>query len=176
MNSFLDLEFVRRFGLFGSTWMLPGANPYHNKWGNTGSKIVRAYVKWETWQFRVELELHVGFLDNNGITTIFDFDRLVNVLLPHHFELAKIDEAKLLRALRRAKFNDDSRVEILRQVRLTAERSLWRARRYLSDTVGLENVQRLLVPLVQTNRVIRRSLERLVAQWPQRPRPLRRTP
>jgi hypothetical protein len=175
-NCVVDLDFIRQFGLFGSTWMRPGVNPYHDKWGNAGSKIVRAYYKWEISRFRLELQLHLGFLSGNKITDIFDFRRLVDVLLPHHVDFAEIDETKLFRALRRSKVAKNDPVAFLKRARSLAERSLWSTLRFLSEKARLTNRLRLLEPLPEMNDVVRRSLERLVAQWPQRRQPLRRTP
>ena len=74
---------------------------YHAKWGGTGSKIVRAYMKWEAFEFRVELELHRGFLRKNGVFDVFDFGKLTKALIPHHIWFGKLSEAKVGLAVRR---------------------------------------------------------------------------
>ena len=175
-RSVVDLDYVRRFGLFGSTWLQPGSNPYHDKWGHVGSKIVRAYVKWGTSQFRVELELHIKFLRENGIQDVFDFRQLLFVLFPDHIHFVRLDEAKLDRALHRSGLGLDERRAVRARVQQKAQRCLWEALRYLREKAHLTNVQRLLVPVPEMNRVIRESLQRLVSRWPVRPTRLERKP
>jgi len=165
----VDLDYVRRFGLFGSTWLRPGSNPYHDKWGNVGSKIVRAYVKWGTSQFRVELELHVRLLRQLGINDIFDFRKLRSALFPDHIHFLKLDEMKLVRALRRAGLALAEQRAVRTRVKTKVQRSLWDGLRYLREEVGLKNVQRLLLPVPEMNREVHIALEGLVAQWPRRP-------
>jgi len=172
----VDLEYVRRFGLFGSTWLRPGSNPYHDKWGNVRSKIVRAYVKWGTSQFRIELELHIRFLVENGISDVFDFRKLVAALVPHHIDFAQLDEVKLVRALRRSGMPLDERRAVLKRVKQKVQGSLWGTLRYLREEAKLKNVQRLLVPVPMMNRAVREALEKLVTQWPVSPKPLGEKP
>lgn len=172
----VDLDYVRRFGLFGSTWMQPGSNPYHDKWGGVGSKIVRAYVKWNIFQFRIELELHVRLLRESGISDPYGFRKLVAALVPHHIDFAQLDEVKLVHALRLGGMRLDERRAVLQRVKQKVQVSLWDALRYLRQKAHLRNVQRLLVPIPEMNRAIREALERLVAQWPVRPKSLRKKP
>jgi hypothetical protein len=175
-GSMVDLDFVRQFGLFGSTWLEPGTNPYHDKWGNVGSKIVRAYFKWNTFQFRIELELHVQFLREHGIVDVFDFRKLVPALIPDHIHFARLDETKMVRALHRSRLSPAQRPSVRRRVKQKARTSLWGALRYLREEAHLRNTQRLLVPVPDMNRVIREALEKLVTQWPARPARLGKKP
>jgi hypothetical protein len=175
-GSVVDLDYVRRFGLFGSTWLKPGTNPYHDKWGNVGSKIVRAYFKWETFQFRIELELHVSLLREYGIGDVFDIRKLVPALIPDHIHFARLDETKLVRALHRSRLSPAERPSVRSRVKQKARTSLWSAKRYLSEKARLKNTQRLLVPVLDMNRAIRKALEKLVAQWPARPAQLGKKP
>jgi hypothetical protein len=172
----VDRDYVRRFGLFGNTWLRPGSNPYHNKWGSVGSKIVRAYFKWELFQFRIELELHRQFLQENGIADVFDFRKLVTALVPDHIDFAQFDEAKLVRALQRKGLPLKQEQEVLKRVKQKAERSLWEALWYLHQAAGLANTDRLLVAVPEMNRVVRDALEKLAAQWPVRPKKTGRKP
>jgi hypothetical protein len=167
-GSVVDLDYVRRFGLFGSTWMLPGSNPYHDKWGGVGSKIVRAYFKWNTFQFRSELELHVQFLREHGIGDIYDFRKLIPALIPDHIHFARLDETKLVRALHRSGLSLAKRRSVLKRAKQKSQTSLWVALRYLREVAHLDNTQRLLVLVPEMNRVIREALEKMVAQWPVR--------
>jgi len=172
----VDLDYVRRFGLFGSTWMQPGSNPFHDKWGNTGSKIVRAYFKWDTFQFRVELELHGQLLRRLGISDVFDFRKLVAALVPDHIDFSQLDEAKVAQALDRTGLPQHEVSAILKRVKQKAQTSLWSAKRYLREKAHLDNRHRLLVPVPEINRVIRVALETLVAQWPAGPARLGKKP
>lgn len=172
----VDLDYVRRFGLFGRTWLRPGSNPYHDKWGGAGSKVVRAYFKWELFRFRIELELHRRFLQESEICVNFDFRKLVTALVPDHIDFAQLDEVKLVRALGRSNLSPVTKQEVLKRVKQKAERSLWEALRYLRQATDLGNAQRLLVAVPEMNRVIRTALERQVAQWPVRPKQAGRKP
>jgi hypothetical protein len=172
----VDLDYVRRFGLFGSTWMEPGSNPYHDKWGGVGSKIVRAYLKWETFQFRIELELHVQLLRKLGISDVFDFRKLVAALVPDHIDFSQLDETKLARALHRSGLSLAERLSVLKRAEQKAQVSLWSAKRYLTEKAHLKNTDRLLVPVPEMNRAVREALEKLVAQWPVRPAQLGKKP
>ncbi len=172
----VDLDYVRRFGLFGSTWMQPGTNPYHDKWGNVGSKIVRAYFKWDTYQFRIELELHVQLLRKLGISDVFDFQKLVAALIPDHIDFSQFDDGKLAHALDLSGLRLDIRRSVLKRAKQKAQTSLWGAKRYLREEAHLENRQRVLVPVPEMNLALRKALEKLVAQWPARPARLGKKP
>jgi hypothetical protein len=172
----VDLDYVRRFGLFGSTWIEPGTNPYHDKWGGVGSKVVRAYFKWDTFQFRIELELHVQLLRRLGISDVFDFRKLVVALIPDHIEFSQLDDGKLAHALDLTGLPQHETSTILKRVKQKAQTSLWAARRYLREKAHLDNRQRLLVPVPDMNRVIREALEKLIAQWPAGPARLGKKP
>jgi hypothetical protein len=175
-GSVVDLDYVRRFGLFGSTWIEPGTNPYHDKWGNVGSKIVRAYFKWNTFQFRIELELHVRLLRKLRINDVFGFQKLLAAVIPDHIDFSQLDESKLAHALDRSGLRLDIRHSVLKRVKQMAQGSLWIAKRYLSEKAHLKNTGRLLVPVPDMNRVIREALEKLVTQWPAHPARLGKKP
>lgn len=175
-NCVVDLEYVRRFGLFGRTWMKPGSNPFHDKWGNVGSKIVRAYVKWGTSHFRIELELHVRFLRENGLRDVFDFHKLLPALVPDHILFARLDEAKLVHALRRSGLARDKKMAVLKRAKQKSKNSLWETLRFLRKEAKLKNVRRLLIPIPEANRAVAEALQRLVALWPTLPARLRNKP
>jgi hypothetical protein len=172
----VDLYYVKRFGLFGKTALWAGSNPYHSKWGGVGSKIVRAYVKWGTSQFRIELELHVAFLRKCGVRDIFDFRKLLPALIEKHVHFARLDESELVRALDRTNLRLDIKSSVLDRVTQREKGSLWESLRYLRRKGHLKNTQRLLVPVPEMNRVVREALEKLVAQWPTRQVRLGRKP
>ena len=172
----VDLEFVRQFGLFGRTWMEAWTR-YHAKWGGTGSKIVRAYMKWETFEFRVELELHRGFLRKNGVLDVFDFGKLTKALIPHHIWFGKLSEAKVGLAVRRNGMTKVEQEIVIRRTNRIAATSLWHALRYLHQAGRLENVrQRLLIQNPEMNRTIREALEKMLSQWPSQPAALKVKP
>ena len=56
---------------------------------------------------------------------------------------------------------------ILEMAEDKSDESLWATLHYLGKKVGLKNSRRdLVVPLYQTNRVIRRALVKLLRTWP----------
>jgi hypothetical protein len=170
----MGLEYIRKFGLFGKTWLTPPqtGNPFHCKWGSVGSKIVRVYVKWELWCFRIELELHAAFLREHGIDSPADVAKLSGILVPDHFTFAQIDDGRVLRSLGNRHLGRAKTKDIVEHVNRKKRSSLWRALRYLTQAPAkLKNVRRdCLTPLDEPNRVIREALEKLAAQWSTAPR------
>lgn len=174
----VDLDYVRRFALFGKTWLRPSGNGtlFHERWGTSASKVVRAYVKWETFHFRIELELHTDLLRKEGIRDIFDFRKLPDVLVPKHIEFSKLDEAKLIGELQHSGRSSAEARSILIRARRKAASRLWTALRFLRKDERLKNVRRLLTKNDETSRVFREAIETLVAGWPAQPARLARTP
>ena len=173
----VDLDYVRRFGLFGNTWLRPRKQSVSRQMGRRRLKNRAGVLQMGAiFQFRIELELHRHFLQENEIGDVFDFRKLVTALVPNHIEFAQLDEVKLVRALRLKGLPLEKRREVLKRAKQKAERSLWEALRYLRQAAGLDNAQRLLVAVPEMNRVVRASLEKLVAQWPVRPKPLGKKP
>lgn len=174
----VDLDYVRRFALFGKTWLRPSGNgtSFHEKWGTSASKVVRAYVKWETFHFRIEVELHTDLLRKEGIRDIFDFRKLPDILVPKHIEFSKLDEAKLIRELQHSGRSSAEEQSILIRAKRKAASRLWMALRFLRKEGRLKNVRRLLMKNDETNRVFREAIETLVAGWPAQPARLARKP
>jgi hypothetical protein len=165
--SVIDVDYVRRFGLFGKTWSPAGWNPTHQKYGGTrGSKIVKVYAKWEIDALRVELELRSRFLRRHGITDIFDFGRLAEILVGRHIYFGRMNTDKLIERLQ--KFRSAKQQNILEHV-ANGARSLWETLRYLRQKVGLENTRRLLTPIHEVNRVIDEASLAWAGQWPKTP-------
>ena len=167
-DSAVDVAYVRRFMLSGKLWLEPGTHPYHFKCGNPkGSMIVKCYIKWELGGCRIELQLQPRFVRQHRINDIFDFQRLVEVLVPGHIHFSELDQAKLVAQLQRRGFSDQRMQNVLDMTEDLGD-SLWAALRYLRKK-GLTNVQRLCTPLDGTNRVIRKALVKLLATWPKGP-------
>jgi hypothetical protein len=160
----IDLEFIRRFGLFGKT-RLEGWSRYHAKWGHWGSKIVRAYMKWRIFQFRVELELHVALLRRLGISDFFDFAKLAEALVPHHVSFGQLSDAKVAIAARLRGMSKIEAEMVRRRTMRIAESSLWEALCYLRGA-RLKNVRRLLIENREMNRAIREALDKTLKRWP----------
>ena len=167
-NSLMDVAYARKFMLCGKTWLKPGTNPYHMKCGGPKcAKTARVYVNFEWSIVRVELQLQPRFLRQHHINSISDFQRLVEILLPHHLYFSQLDQAKLVAQLQRRGFSDQRMQNVLDMTEDLGN-SLWAALRYLRKK-GLTNVQRLCTPLDGTNRVIRKALVKLLATWPKGP-------
>jgi hypothetical protein len=165
MNSIMDVDYVRRFGVSGKSWLPPGDNPLYDKWGTSrGLKVIRSYPKWEIAAHRLELELHSAFLRLHGINGISDFQRFAKILPRKHIFFAELDEAKLHKQLQVLGRKKQSIKNILAQVE-ERRTSLWTTLTYLRKRVHLTNVQRLLVPHEETNRVVRGAIEKWAAEW-----------
>jgi hypothetical protein len=175
-DSVVDLEFVYHWALFGSTWIKRKWNPFHGKWGNANSKFVRAYFKWDTSEFRIELQLQCGFLRHHHIDELFDIGKLSTVLVPDHIEFFTIDRKKLIGALQNAGKSSKEIKVIRARVRGKQRIGLWYALRYLRQDVGLTNTRRLLIPVDEPNRVVREAIEKLLVTWPSKPTGLGRKP
>lgn len=164
-SSRVDVAYVRQFGLFGKTWLPPGTNPLHDKWGSAkGIKVVRSYYKLETGQHRIELELHSRFLRKHGIEDIQALRQLETILPGKHIFFAELDGEKLVQHLQLSGFERRKIVDILAQVEEKGE-SLWETLRYLRRRVHLTNVRRFLTPLDETNTAVREAIEKWAAKW-----------
>ena len=163
----VDLAYVQQFGLFGKTRFVPSSgNPFHQKCGSTGSKLVRAYVKWELFCFRIELELHTQFLRRHGINQPSDFWKLAYVLAPDHVKFAQISGRKLARSLQKRPLSVQEQEEILATAKRKARTRLWTALRYLrQEPARLQNVQRNLDGIKEVNGPIRMAAEEWARQW-----------
>jgi len=167
-GSVMDVTYAKRFLLCGKMWLEPGLHPFHLKCGSPkGSMSMRWYIKWEIWSCRGELQLQRRFLREKAINHISDFQRLVALLIPGHIFFGRLDRDKLKSKLGRSVSSEQRRKNILDMAEDKSDESLWAALHYLGKKVGLKNSRRdLVVPLYQTNRVIRRALVKLLRTWP----------
>jgi hypothetical protein len=171
IGSVVDVAYVRKHLLSGKMWLPLGtdADPFHQRWGRAASsKTDRVYAKWSTSKLRFELELHARFLRQHRIADIFDFLRLVEILIPRHISFSQLDEGKLIERLQR---NGVTPSEIRNVLHAMKERedSLWETLRYLRRRVHLKNVRRLLVPVSEMNQVVEQGLRTWAAEWPSTP-------
>jgi hypothetical protein len=171
VNSVVDVAYVQRHLLSGKMWLplSTDTNPFHQKWGRAAaSKTDRVYTKWNTSKLRLELELHARFLRQHKIADIFDFRRLVEILIPRHIYFSQLDNDKLIERLQR---DSATPLEIRNVLDAVKERedSLWETLRYLRRTVHLKNIRRLLTPIEDVNRVVEQGLRTWAARWPTAP-------
>ncbi len=142
-------------------------DPHHQRWPGA-SRDIRAYAKWETDKSRLEFALGSRFLKAEKIEDLFDFQRLGEILAPKYILFARLNLAKVLQAVDKSRFTPRRKAEI-RTALKAREGSLWDTLRYLRQNVGLKNTQRYLVPLTQTNDVVKKALMKWAAAWPTSP-------
>lgn len=165
IGSIVDIDYMRRYGLSGKSWLVAGSDPLYDKWGSSaGLKVIRSYPKWEIFAHRVEIELHSSFLRQHAINRPTDFPRLASILPEKHIFFARLDKGKLVNQLRLHGRSARSIKRVLGQVE-DLSNSLWGTLAHLRKRQGLKNVQRLLVPLENTNRVVREAIEKWAADW-----------
>jgi len=166
LDSKVDVEFVERFALFGrSRSRHPRDETMYASYGSrVGAKYVRAYAR----EFlRIELELHSLDLRRLGITDMFQFHKLADLLPGRYIMFAKIDHAKLAKLLRRTGLNANERERIQNTV-LQKEKNLSCALKYLRREVKLKSTRRLLIPL-GINCVVQNALRDWAKHWPKKP-------
>src|ERR1700733_3589202 len=176
LDSVVDVAFVRKHLLSGKMRLsqATSSDRHYERWGSgKGGKAVRAYTKWETYTTRNEWEMRSRFLRRNGINDLFDIQRVPGILSKKHILFAEIDKAKLTARLRGSGLGATHQFDIVRQV-TSREGSLWEALKYLRETVGLTNVQRLLSPLDNVNGAVSEALSDLARQWRTAPTQLRK--
>jgi|SRR5579862_811490 len=168
ISSLIDPWFVRRYALFGTTWLRVGQNELHARYGRAkSSKTVRVYVKFEASIFRIELQLQARFLRQHKINHASDFAKLAKILPIHHVYFAALYSAKLQKQLLRSVPSRTRRNEILKAV-AARKTSLWATLRYLRRDAKLTNVRRLLTPLVSINNMVTDALVAWAGQWSSR--------
>jgi hypothetical protein len=158
-GSRVDKRFVQRYGSFGKSRPVKGRRFGELRYGGHHSpSMVRGYEK--LGAYRVELELHSGWLLRHHISQPCDLEKLPHLLVPKRIHFVKIDRTRL--ATRLAREGIPSRT-IIETARLKSS-SLYRVLRYLRSRVGLKNLTRLLRPL-QVNRQVRLALRRWSREW-----------
>jgi hypothetical protein len=119
-------------------------------WGGRKSdKLVRSYEKEEVNRYRVELELHSQLLRREKISTLDDFEGLIDAIYPRHIQFVDVAWDRLKRHLRRKRHG---RALIAGAQHRAA--SLSRLRRYLRRH-GISNFNRFLLPLAINKKIDR---------------------
>jgi hypothetical protein len=167
LGSVIDVDYVRRHFLSGKMNLPGGTDPYHQRWPGA-SRDIRAYAKWETVKSRLEFALGSRFLRAQEIDDIFDFRGLGEILAPKYISFADLNRAKVLQIVDKSRFTARRKAEI-RAALKAREGSLWETLRYLRQNVGLKNTRRYLVPLTQTNDVVKEALKKWAEAWPTGP-------
>jgi hypothetical protein len=102
-RSGINLDFVRRFGIFGKSRpnqlrLLKHGVLYGSR---KSSKLIRVYNKKALDVLRVELELHSAWLRHFGVATLRDIRQLPQALFPRHFRFVNINSMALRKHLSR---------------------------------------------------------------------------
>jgi hypothetical protein len=111
-----------------------------------------------------ELELHLRFFREQNVRTVFELDRLAQLLPYQHIWFARISRRKLIRALRRRGFTVTAIDQILAGVSARRQ-NLSVALRFLTVNAHVQNRRRLLTPLRKENRAVFDALEEWAARW-----------
>jgi hypothetical protein len=108
--------------------------------------------------YRVELELHSHLLGREKISTLDDFEGLIDVIYPKHFQFVEVDWRRLRRHLKRKRHG-----KALIAGAQKRGSSLSRLRRYLRRH-GIANFHRFLVPL-EINKKVDRAFTRWIRKF-----------
>lgn len=123
-------------------------------------KFIRCYEKPKVDAFRVELELHSGFLRHHSISVLEDLALLPELLCPKHLQFVDLDWVDLGQHLQR-KMGIKSGVVIGGARRRTD--SISRLQRYLRKR-GVFNTHRFLKPR-SVNKDVRRALNKWIGTF-----------
>ena len=168
--STVDRTFVRWHGYFGRSQRDRFTKNEEGDWwgARNGGKRVKSYLKsGEECGHRVEFRVRRRFLENYGVTDIYDFRRFVDILPHRHIRFAQFDQQRLRNHLAKKGFNAARTRKTLQQVaEMGADLSA--TLKYLRDDVGLHNVTRFLVPLPE-NQLVTEALSKWAASWPSAP-------
>jgi hypothetical protein len=131
-------------------------------------KFVRSYFKKEVHAHRLECQLGSKFLQKLGISDIFDFQRLKD-LIPGHLLFAEFDEQKVIARLRGSGLSAQRTIQIIQKLH-DHDDDLYVQCAVLHKSAGLTNLRRLLVPLPE-NQLLLNALQEWAAGWPTAPAP-----
>jgi hypothetical protein len=165
----VDRTFVRSHGYFGRSQRDRSTKNEDGDWwgARNGTKRVKSYLKSDVGGHRVEFRVRRRFLENYGVTDIYDFRRFVDVLPHRHIRFARFDHQRLRSQLAKKGFNAARTRRTLQQVaEMGADLSA--TLKYLRGDVGLDNVTRFLVPLPE-NQLVSEALSKWAASWPSAP-------
>jgi hypothetical protein len=112
-------------------------------------KFVRCYEKKEVDSYRVELELHSQLLRREKISTLDDFEGLIDTIYPRHLRFVDVDWHRLERHLRRKRHG----TALIAGAQHRAA-SLSRLRHYLRRH-GVANFHRFQAPLAINKKIDR---------------------
>jgi hypothetical protein len=155
-ESGVDRKFVKRHARFGkSRRRVDRGGPRQLRYGTRKSdKLVRCYAKPSLNSYRVELELHSGFLRKHSISSFGDLEKLVTLVCRDHLKFVFVRWKRLRRYLVR-KFGD-RRGKALLQAARDRSQSLQRVSQFLTRQ-GVANPHRFLRPM-KINKSIRQAM------------------
>jgi len=152
----MSRDFVRRHALFGKCRFRNTAAGGVRYYGaRKSNKLVRCYLKSATNGYRIELELHSGFLRAHDILKASQLMNLAAILVPKHIRFAQMNWGVLRPYLIR-KFGNGTGMATFREAR-RRRKSLHKLCGFLRRK-GIRNVRRFLRPL-KLNRTLRDALD-----------------
>jgi hypothetical protein len=156
----LDADSVRRRVLCGKSQLrLEGERCGEAHFGTRKSeKYVRCYFKLEVDAFRIELELHSGWLKKHNIRTLEDVHRIATLISPIHLQFVRLDWGALNQSLSRRGFP-----AVARELR-SRNFDIRSVLRRLSTNFGVQNVHRFRRGL-ELNILVRKSLRVWARKW-----------
>lgn len=160
-TSGVDRAFVLEHAIFGRSGQVGGRLYKSLRYGTRHSQtMVRTYEKPEISSYRIEIELHSGWLRKQGLRNLTDLSELPVLLSPGRFQFVEIDWDLLAVHVSRKGLDADN---LVGQAQSRAY-SIQRALEFLRNEVGLQNVRRFLRPL-QMNRTVRQALRTWAESW-----------
>jgi hypothetical protein len=148
----IDLDFVRRFGLFGKSRPNPLRLLEHGAlYGSRkGSKLIRAYNKIELDVLRVEVEVHSAWLRHFGIATLRDIRKVPESLFPKHIRFVNVNWSALSRHLSRRGL---SSAHIMQQAKHRSD-SIHAVMEFLRNS-GVHNPHRFLLTVAPSREIFK---------------------
>lgn len=157
----VDRSFVLRHALLGRSGHVGGRFYKSLRYGTRHSQtMARAYEKPEISSYRIEIELHSGWLRKQGLRNLVDLSELPVLLSPGRIQLVEIDWDLLTTHLSRKGLDAENIVGEAQSRAYSIDRAL----EFLRNEVGLQNVRRFLRP-VRINRTIRDALRTWAKSW-----------
>jgi len=168
-DSVVDGAFIRKHALFGKSRRRRVAEIRgYDSWGSRRGrqKFVRSYDKPEIRAHRLEIQLLAGLLEKLGISDIFDFQQLTQ-LLPDHVVFAKFDEQSVIARLRNNRFSATKTIHLIEKLHDHSD-DLYAQCHILHRFARMTNIRRAMLPL-RENKLLERALRDWLTKWPAAP-------
>jgi hypothetical protein len=168
-DSVADGAFIRAHALFGKSRRRRVAEIRgYDSWGSRRGRkqFVRSYDKPEIRAHRLEIQLLAGLLEKLGISDIFDFQQLTQ-LLPDHVVFAKFDEQSVIARLRNNRFSATKTIHLIEKLDDHSD-DLYAQCHVLHRFARMTNIRRAMLPL-RENQLLEEALRDWLKKWPAAP-------